>query len=116
MAALVHTPNDSGGDVCFATGKIVQNTVGIVAENIAVGFVPSRVELFNLTEVTQTNWQHGMTAGYSEQQATDGTKSIITSHGISAYAGSSSKASGFTIGTDTGMTGTSDVCYYIAYR
>ena len=116
MAAAVITLNESGAAIGHVTGKIVMNTSAIAAQKVSIGFVPSRVELFNYTNVSQHNWQKGMGNGYVEQQVTAGDKTIVTTNGISEWAGDDNEGPGFIIGTDAEMTGTSEVAYFIAFR
>lgn len=97
------------------TGKIVTADPAAAA-NISIGFVPSRVEIFNATNPSQHNWQKGMGDGYCEQQVTAGDKTIVTTGGISEYAGSASAAPGFTIGTDSVLNTAGDTLYFKAYR
>lgn len=97
------------------TGKITTADPAAAA-NISIGFVPSRVEIFNATNPSQHNWQKGMGNGYCEQQVTAGDKTIVTTGGISEYAGDSTHAPGFTIGTDAVLNTAADVLYFKAYR
>ena len=97
------------------TGKIVTAT-DAAALNVPLGFIPSRVEIFNYTNPSQHNWQKGMGDGYCEQQIPAGDKSIVTTGGISEYAGTSLIAPGFTIGTDAVLNTAGDTLYFKAYR
>lgn len=97
------------------TGKIVCANPA-VAINVPLGFIPSRVEIFNYTNPSQHNWQKGMGDGYCEQQVTAGDKTIVSSNGISEYAGDASNAPGFTVGTDSVLNTAGDVLYFKAYR
>ena len=97
------------------TGKITAANPA-VAINVSIGFIPSRVEIFNYTNPSQHNWQKGMGDGYCEQQVTAGDKTIVATGGISEYAGSASAAPGFTIRTDSVLNTAADVLYFKAYR
>ena len=57
-----------------------------------------------------------MDNGYCEQQVTAGDKTIVTTGGISEYAGDATHAPGFTIGTDAVLNTAADVLYFKAYR
>lgn len=70
------------------------------AINLPIGWTPDSVEVFNITDGDETwQWIQGMTAGHAMYEAAAGTKSRITANGISPYAGSSSAAPGFTVGS-----------------
>lgn len=97
------------------TGKIVTAT-DAAALNVPLGFIPSRVEIFNFTNPSQHNWQKGMAADSCEQQVTAGDKTIVTTGGISEYAGSATVAPGFTIGTDAVLNTAGDTLYFKAFR
>lgn len=113
--AIATTVNDSAGRLNVVTGKIVTADPAAAA-NISIGFVPSVVLIFNLTNPSQHNWYKGMGAGYCEQQVTAGDKTIVTSNGISEYAGSTTAAPGFTIGTDSVLNTAGDTLYFVAFR
>ena len=113
--AIAKTIQDNGGDLSHVTGKIVLANPAAVA-NISVGFVPSMIKIFNLTNPSQHNYYHGMTAAYMETQITAGNKSIVTSAGITEYSGDATHAPGFTIGTNAVLNTAGDTVYFIAYR
>ena len=114
--AIVTTINKNAQQVSdVVTGKIVTADPAAAA-NISIGFIPSRVEIFNYTNPSQHNWQKGMAAGYCEQQVTAGDKTVVTTGGISEYEGSDSAAPGFTIGTDAVLNTAGDTLYFKAYR
>lgn len=113
--AISITKNESGAKLGFCSGKIVTADPAAAA-NISIGFVPSVVLIFNLTNPSQHNWYKGMGDGYCEQQVTAGDKTIVTSGGISEYAGSSTAAPGFTIGTDSVLNTAGDTLYFVAFR
>lgn len=113
--AISITKNESAGKLNVVTGKIVTADPAAAA-NIEIGFVPSVVMIFNSTNPSQHNWYKGMAAGYCEQQVTAGDKTIVTSGGISEYAGDATHAAGFTIGTDAVLNTAGDTLYYVAFR
>lgn len=78
------------------------------AINIPLGFTPDHISIFNGTDGDEKwDWFSGMTDGHAlyERSVTDNattgnaSMSRITANGISAYAGSTSVAKGFTIGS-----------------
>lgn len=76
------------------------------AQNISLGFKPTKVVVENVTDGDECwSWYYGMTAAHALKIASDGTKTRITSNGISQYAGSTSAAAGFTIGTALSESG-----------
>lgn len=81
------------------------------AQNIELGWIPDVVEVDNITDGDE-EWKSYlgvMTAAHALKIASDGTKTRITSNGISQYAGSSTpgseKRKGFTIGTALSESG-----------
>ena len=114
MAAVI-TYNDDGGALGMVTGKITTATPA-AALNVPVGFLPSAVKIFNYTNPSQHNWYYGMGQGYCEQQVPAGDKTIVTTGGISRYAGDATHAKGFTIGTDSVLNTALDVLYFQAFR
>ena len=115
MTAIAKTMNEAGAVIEHASGKLVLASGGGAA-NISIGFIPSVIKIFNLTNPSQHNWYKGMTAAYMEKQIANGTKSIVTSASISEYAGDDTHTPGFTIGTDSVLNTASDTLYYIAFR
>jgi hypothetical protein len=97
----------------FVSGKIVCDGA---ATNVELGFVPKQVEIQNITNPSTHRWYYGMTAAYCIQEAADGVKSVVTSAGISGYAGDATHAPGFTIGTNAVLNTASDVLYFKAFR
>lgn len=93
------------------------------AINVSCGFIPRVVVLQNITDSNypKMTWYKGMTAAYGFLEKTGTTyvaRTLVTSGGISEYAGADSAGAGqgFTLGTDSDMNGAADVIYYIAYR
>ena len=115
MAAVVIAINESGGGLGVVSGKITCANPA-VAINVEVGFLPSAVKIFNYTNPSQHNWYYGMGQGYCEQQVPAGDKTIVTTGGISRYAGDATHAKGFTIGTDSVLNTALDVLYFQAFR
>ncbi len=108
------TINESGGYLGVITGKVVGTGAAI---NVSLGFIPSKVIIENVTNPSKHVWQKGMAAASCIQEATNGTKSIVSSNGISEYAGAVPLyAPGFTIGTDAVLNTADDVLYFTAFR
>lgn len=86
------------------------------ALNVEIGFIPSRVEIINETNLAKFSWDSNMTDGYAFKQITNGTLSLITTGGISDYAGDDDDSAGFSLGTDAGLNANNDVIRFIAFR
>ncbi len=72
------------------------------AQNISLGFTPTYVKVWNATDGDICwEWFSGLGTGDALQTTNhaDTQLSLITSNGIDTYAGSSSAAKGFTVGT-----------------
>lgn len=87
------------------------------AINIELGFIPDYVLIENATD-GDANWKwfSGMAAASALQQIADGTKSLITSNGVSPLAGdrTTPRREGFTIGT--ALSESAKVFRYVAMR
>jgi hypothetical protein len=97
------------------TGTYTGNTA---AQNIILGFVPDYVRVINITDgTTAWEWFKGMTNGHAFQNTNHDTaqNSVISSNGISPYAGTSGgNGAGFTIGT--ALSTDTKVFRYVAMR
>lgn len=83
------------------------------AINVSCGFIPDYVEVTNFTDGDQIDkWYAGMANGTSVQINT--AVASRASNGISTYAGDSTHAPGFTIGS--GISESAKVLYYVAIR
>lgn len=106
------------------TAKLVKGTTTGTgaAINISLGFAPYYVKVWNDTTAVAIEWtsDRADAAGFKQNDIADngstGDKSceVISSNGISAYAGTSSAAVGFTIGADTDLNVNTNTLYYIA--
>lgn len=85
------------------------------AIDIEIGFVPDHVEVMNATSGRRIDWFANMGAGKGLVDGPSVTTALLSSNGISAYAGSTAKGPGFTIGTDAVNTST-QVIYWKATR
>lgn len=114
MAAAVKVYNDQlQKDV--VTGKITCANPA-VAIYVELGFVPTKVEILNQTQLARGEWNKNLTDAYYFKTVTDGTLSLVTSAGITPYAGDMTYKPGFIIGTDAVLNTASDVLYFTAYR
>lgn len=92
------------------------------AINVSIGFTPRSVIVSNIVTTTpaRLEWQTGMAAASALRTLASATAANIvtrvTVSGISAYAGSSSAAKGFTIGADATVNISGDTLYYKACK
>lgn len=86
------------------------------AINVPIGFIPSKVEVLNLTTLAKITWFKGMTAAHAFVQITAGTLSLVTTAGITAYEGGTTEAAGVTLGTNANLNTSGNVIWLTAYR
>lgn len=107
-----------------AVGSVTATGAAI---NVSVGFQPRYVKVANTAKNVVVEYIHGIGAGkgikdQDKAVAEGGTASytvgpqLISSNGITQYAGSSTTSEGFTIGADTDLNVSGDTLYYIAHR
>ena len=97
------------------------------AINIELGFVPSRVTLYNIDDAgglaPKMEWISGMADGSAFKYlsiADDGTTTnkshaLVTSNGVTPYGGAAgSAAKGFTIGADSDMNASGETILWLA--
>lgn len=87
------------------------------AINVAVGFTPSVVHIFNETDPGMYIWTDTM-ANAEMVKLVDGTVALTfpTTNGVSTYAGAiAATPEGFTIGADSDMNAASDVLHWVAW-
>lgn len=114
MAAAVIVQNDAlQKDV--VTGKITCANPA-AAIYVEVGFVPSKVEILNQTQLATGEWNKNLTDAYYFKRITDGTLSLVTSAGITPFVGDMDHKAGFIIGTDAVLNTAADVLYFTAYK
>lgn len=112
--AIVTTINDSlGKDV--VTGKIVLADPAAAA-NISIGFIPSKVLINHVNNVSDYEWNKNMASGTANLRVTAGDKTLVAAAAISPYEGDENHAPGFTIGTDATLNTAGDVLYFTAFR
>lgn len=112
--AIAVTINDSlGKDV--VTGKIVLADPAAAA-NISIGFIPSKVLINHVNNVSDYEWNKNMADGTANLRVTAGDKTLVAAAAISPYEGDENHAPGFTIGTDATLNTAGDVLYFTAFR
>jgi hypothetical protein len=85
------------------------------AINTPLGFVAGRVVLQNRNTSIAMEWTDAMPAASGHKTLAAGTKSYVTTGGISAYAGAAGvTGAGFTLGTDS-INVAGNVIDYVAY-
>lgn len=109
----------------FATGTVAGTGAAIA---ISVGWVPDYVKCVNIADAGNLDptmeWFAPMGAGKGlkylrvADNATTGNLShrIVTTGGITAFAGSQTAAPGFTIGTDADLNAAGETIIWIAQR
>lgn len=112
--AIAIVKNDAlGKDV--VTGKITLADPAAAA-NISIGFVPSKVTLNHVTDVSDYEWNYNMADGTMNLRVTAGDKTLVAADGITPYDGDATHAAGFTIGADSTLNSAGAVMYFTAYR
>lgn len=98
------------------------------AINISCGFTPRYVKLVNIDDAGSLcptlEWFEGMAAasGILTLKSVDSgstgnaSSALITSNGISAYAGSTTASLGFTIGADANVNASAETICYVAIQ
>lgn len=87
------------------------------AINIELGWLPDHVVVQNweAADFARLEWYTGMAAAAAIKTATS-TKSLLTTLGISQYAGSTTAKKGFTIGADTDVNVSGESITWLAWR
>lgn len=92
--------------------------------NVSLGFIPSYVKCVNIDDAgglePTLEWIKGMAAASGLKTLGTPTYNMITTLGISEYAGSDTPGSeaeaGFSIGADTDLNVSAETIVYIAFR
>jgi hypothetical protein len=86
--------------------RIGTYTGNAAAQNISLGFVPDYVRnrSTSRTAPTETFWFNGMAAASGIAVVTTAGPVLDTTNQVTAFAGDSSNAAGFTVGTDLSTT------------
>ncbi len=78
----------------LATGRYL-DTGTVAAYTFTCGFKPRYVKVVNLTDKNLMEWYEGMADASQLHEVANGTKTLVTSNGITV------SATGFTLGLDT---------------
>lgn len=97
------------------TGKITMADPAAAA-NISIGFIPRKLTLNHVTNVSDYEWNYNMTDATANLRVTAGDKTLVAAAAITPYAGDATHAPGFTIGTDATLNTAGDVIYFTATR
>jgi len=81
---------------------------GAAIEVRKVGFRPNRVKLINVDGLATAEWLKGMADDSALKEITDGTKSLVTSDGITPLS------NGFQLGADSDLNVDGEVVRYVA--
>ncbi len=122
--ALAATVTVSNRSTDTATGYWTSDGA---AQNVSIGFTPSHITVTNVTgtNLVKAEWMTGMAAASCLKTAGTTTTvgsndamviSVPTTSCISAYAGTSSAAPGFTLGADTDINISGDTIRFRAHR
>lgn len=116
MAVAVVTINPTIGRAAYVTGKYVCDAAPS-ATNINIGFVPSRVEVANITDSTTFSfYTSDMAAGTGVKVVAAAGPVAIASGGITAVTQTDGTNHGFSIGTDAGVQIANKTFSFIAFR
>lgn len=91
----------------YAVGRFL-DTGTVAATRITTGFRPRYVRVQNITSRDSMEWFEGMTAAHGLKTVAAGTRTAVTSNGITVHD------DGFTIGLDTDVLVTSEQISWIA--
>lgn len=108
---MAQTISITPGDGVMRLANVAYLDTGTVAAyEFECGFRPKYVKLVNTngSGLVQIEWFEGMTAAHGVKTAANGTRSTITSLGITVAD------NGFTMGLDTDLNVTSEQVYGIA--
>lgn len=75
-----------------------------------VGFRPRAIEVLNITGLCTGKWVEGMADASVVKAITDGTISVPTTGGITPLA------DGFTLGTDTDLNVSGELCRFVCHE
>lgn len=91
----------------YAVGRFFDNGT-VAAARIYTGFKPRYVLVSNVTSRDQVEYFEGMAAASAVKMVAAGTRTLITSNGITVHD------NGFTIGLDTDIMVTSEQISWVA--
>jgi hypothetical protein len=113
------------------TGALTISTSA--AQNFTLGFIPSKIEVYNTTSKDQLVWTEDMPDGYGLKRVAGGTQTYITTGGITPLGDDESLTitasdttvdgntttftcvRGFTLGTDTDINVCGEQLVYVAF-
>lgn len=93
----------------MVTGSITGTGAALM---VSIGFVPSRVDVFNIATAGRLEWMDTMPAAAAIKTVTAGTQTYITSNGITPVETGAS-GQGFIIGADA-VNGSGNTLMYFA--
>lgn len=91
----------------FRTGAVTGTGAALTIGGELIGFRPKKVRIFSTSRV-QLEWQADMADASGLKTAANGTRTIVTSNGITPTS------SGFIIGTDS-TNGSGETLYFEAW-
>lgn len=106
--AVTSTQSTEDGIVNIKVGRYISDATA-AAFDITCGFRPRYVLVMNVTSGDSVEWFEGMSAAHGLKQVAAGTRSIITSLGITPLT------AGFTVGLDTDVNVTNEQLSWVAF-
>ena len=107
--AITQTKTPQGGDAGQTVGRYI-DTGTVAAFDLEIGYKPRYVCVENVTSGDKMEWFEGMADASAIKTVAAGTRTIITSNGITPLA------NGFTVGLDTDVLVTSEQLSWRAAR
>lgn len=101
------TTSPADGVHRVATGRYL-DTGTVAAYAFSIGFTPKYVRVVNVTSGDMYEWFEGMAAASASKTVAAGTRTLITTLGITV------SADGFTMGLDTDVNVTSEQVSWLA--
>ena len=105
--AITQTKSNDAGVVHRALGRYI-DTGTVAAFDLTTGFKPRYVRVINTTSRDMMEWFEGMADDSAIKTVAAGTRTIITSNGITPLG------NGFTVGLDTDVVVTSEQLSWLA--
>jgi hypothetical protein len=108
---MAQTITSSSGDgvARIATGRYLDTGTVAAYDVVTCGFTPKYVRVVNVTSGDMYEWFEGMAAASASKTVAAGTRSLITTLGITVLTNK-----GFTIGLDTDVNVTSEQISWLA--
>ena len=108
--AVTSTQNNPGTLLQMATGNYLEDDTA-VAFDITTGFKPRYVRVVNETSRDMLEWFEGMADAEAIKTVAAGTRTLITSLGISILSGNN----GFTVGLDLDVNVVNEQLSWVAF-